>query len=463
MMLLSHALLIVGGAWHGDEYANFAAWRRGGISEFIRRLVEWSPRPASELPLYLYYLAVERFKAPLIAPFLATLWTIVIATAGVAAWQGGGSGLLQRFTLLLATLAMGLMGPLIGSLFFWPMGAAPYLLSLLGIMVVTLQILGGRTSSTGGQILSGCGLALAITSSEVGYFFAVSFIGTMLVLDAPRLLSSGRPRLWGAAWYLIPALLCAAVGAWILHIVFTNPMRGLGKDSPTFHDFWRSLEATIHGITAELTLGHGPPAGMDGPASRLAAGLLFAGFLWACRRGFVGTMAWRTALALLTGLVGCFLITIFASYYQYGSQAHETHGSFRHVLLVLILLVAARAMAPLWPVRGLPARIVGPAALAAAIVIAMTARAPALLADYRLIPEIRAARRAVWDSGLDRSQDRMRFEAAPSGALLIHMFPQPSGRYISDTPGTEWWMEGILRFFDKRVLEMAPRTQSSAS
>ena len=57
-VVASHAVLIPGGGWQGDEYFNFAAMRQAGFPFVTHRLLRWGPRPLSELLVHLYAGAV---------------------------------------------------------------------------------------------------------------------------------------------------------------------------------------------------------------------------------------------------------------------------------------------------------------------------------------------------------------------------------------------------------------------
>jgi hypothetical protein len=460
VVILGHFVLVLGGGWGGDEFANFARFQHDGFDWFVSRLLHWSPRPSSEAMLYLYWLAVAHWRTPLIAPFLAVLWAMLVGSAVVIAWHRGTPGVLPRFALALTILTMFLLGHRINDVFYWPMGAAPYLLTLVAITLVSFQVTVGDTSQLRARLVCGLGLTVAATSWETGLFFALSFTIAMLLLELPGLARRGFRGLTSSTWYLVPLAIALAETGWVGYVILSVPARGMGQDSLYFHHLWPSLTATLLDMGSALSLGDGSAAGFRGLSSLVVAGLLFLGFLWACRSGFGGRVPWRHMVALISGLIGCFTIITFASYYEYGATVHEPQAAIRQCLIVLVLLAVARLVEPLRRWR-LP-RIVGPTALIGAICIGMITRGPALISDYRLLPEIREARAQTWRSGLDPTTSTLHYVVPPQGRVLNGLIPWPSGHFVLGAPGTEWWMTGLMNFFGKSGIEFAPLVTNNA-
>ena len=142
-IVLLHAGWTPGGSWDADEYYNFALERVHGWRYAWERLYLWSPRPLSEAVLWLYDGAVTAVGAPLIAPFLLLLWAGLVAAAVVALWRPGIPGSPWRLAAALGVVAMFLLGHAINEMFYWPMGVAPYLLAITGIVVVTFRLIAG--------------------------------------------------------------------------------------------------------------------------------------------------------------------------------------------------------------------------------------------------------------------------------------------------------------------------------
>jgi len=101
-------------------------------------------------------------------------------------------------------------------------------------------------------------------------------------------------------------------------------------------------------------------------------------------------------------------------------------------------------------------QIIGPAALIAAVAIETIARLPGLIADYRLLPDIEAARALTWQSGHDPATATPRYVVGPQGLVLLGLIPSLPGSFVAGAPDTAWWMTGLMHFFHKQRLEFAP-------
>jgi hypothetical protein len=455
-VILAHFVLVFGAGWGGDEFFNIAIFRQNGLNWLVVRMLEWSPRPASDFVLYLYALAVNHWHMPLIAPFLATLWGILFASMILAARQPGSPDRAAQTALALSVGAMFLLGHGLNDLFFWPMGAAPYLLDLAGITVVTFQIISGGVARPAGQWACALGLALAATSSETGLFFALIFTVALVILHLLAWPRSSRADSSRQAWFVVPLAISLAVAACLACIVRNNPMRGIDAGSAYFHHFWPSLAATMAFAVPDMFWRDGGPAGIGWPAALVSDALLFAGFVWGCRVAFCNRLPGREMAALAAALLSCFTLTIFTSYFEYSERVHEPQTAFRRCLVVLGLLAAARLAGPIADRRRHLLQRLGPMALLGAIAIGFVLRLPGLMNDYALIPDMRAARTLTWQSGLDPTTATLRYVPPPQGEVLHGLIPSPPGRFVRGAPGIEWWMTGLMDFFNKRGLEFAP-------
>lgn len=453
-VILAHFVLVFGAGWGGDEFFNIAIFRRNGLNWVVARMLEWSPRPASDFVLYLYALAVNHWHMALIAPFLATLWMVLFASMILAARQPGSPARTAQTALALSVGAMFLLGHGLNDLFFWPMGAAPYLLDLTGIAVVTFQVISGGVVRPAGQWACALGLALAATSSETGLFFALAFTVALSVLHMLSRPRSRRAGFRSEAWLVVPLAISLAVAACLAYIVRNNPTRGIDDGSAYFHHVWPSLAATLSVAVPDMFLRDGGPAGISWPAALVCDALLFFGLVWGCRFAFANRLPGREMAALVAALSSCFMLTIFTSYFEYSERVHEPQTAFRRCLVVLGLLTAARLAGPIAD-RHLLQRL-GPMALLGAIAIGFALRLPGLMNDYALIPDIREARALTWQSGLDPTTATLRYVPPPQGQVLHGLIPSPPGRFVSGAPGIEWWMTGLMALFNKRGLEFAP-------
>lgn len=455
LVLVAHAVLIAGGRWDGDEFFNFTQYRQSGVAYLFFRMLHWSPRPLSELALYLYAVAVVQCDSPLITPFLGLLWAALAGGCLAAAWWGGRDGRLPRIAIGLTLIAMFLLGHQINEMFFWPMAAAPYLLALPAIVVAVFAVIGGHTQSASGRWIAAGALSVAVLSAETGLFLAVAFAALLWVAEDRRI-RDGIRGMAGTAWYLVPLALSGGILVCELSFRVGDATTGIGPTRAYFHQVWPSLGAALLTTPHELLLYDASAGGLSQTASLATEVLLLVGFYSGCGAVSFRKAQWHHLVALAVALPATVGLIVFASYYQYGAWGFERHRTFCQCLDVIWLLVLARTAAQrrLAPSR-LPA--FGAVGLMAAMAIAGAVRLPAIIHDTALIPEIREARDMTWHSGHDAASATLRFTLPPGGRVLEPSVWQ-SGHFTLQppTPGMPWYVPGVLAFFGKKAIDIVP-------
>jgi hypothetical protein len=188
-----------------------------------------------------------------------------------------------------------------------------------------------------------------------------------------------------------------------------------------------------------------------------------AGFFGIASTGCFARASWRQQAALALAPAGVVVLLILASYYQYGTWGFERHRTFCQCMVMQLMLVLGWIAAQWRPISARHGRVLGPLCLMAAVIVCMSARLPAIEHDYRLLPAIRAARDATWDSGMAPSTGAMRFELPPNGRIIEGMAWQPghygpqSGR--ADIP---WYAEDVVRYFSKHSIEIMPGSPTAS-
>ena len=455
LAILAHLPLLAGGRWDGDEFFFLFFLHRAGLPFFLS-IQAFRPEPVSDIALYLYAQAVYLFHAPLVTPFLALIWALLIGACVAAAWHGAATGRLFRIAIGSTVAAMFLLGHQINEMLFWPAGAA-YPISLAAITAATLLTINGCTASRGGRLAVGLALAVAALSAATGLFFAAGFGGVMLLLELPALWRGGRRGILRAAWYLVPFGLTLAIAGFIIRFGTAFKLTMAAPGNPYYHRPAASLIAMLHSLPGELLLHDGSRQGMSHTGSVLVQILLLAGFFGIASTGCFGKLPWRYRVALALAPVGVIVLTVFTSYYQYGAWGFERHHTFCQCMVVLLLLVLGWSAAQ-W--RPLPVRLgrrVGWPCLLLAVALGLSVRLPAIIHDYRLLPAIREARDATWDSGMARDSGAMRFVLPPKGLVLEGMVWTP-GHFTAQPqrPDTPWYVPDVLRFFGKQSVDIVP-------
>ena len=197
---------------------------------FFDRLMRWSPRPISEVLIWIYAGLVNLTDKPFIGMFLGWLWLMLLLTPLVAFWQlrmtvsedwRRPSPYFSIFAYQLIALFLLEHSP--GELFYWPVGAAAYLTTLTAITLCFFQLACSLTERHGGRIITCLSLVIAAGSSETGAFFA-------LVFGCFSLIGVSFDKITGAVfqrkilWCLIPGLFGISV-FWLLLHTRTKPRR----------------------------------------------------------------------------------------------------------------------------------------------------------------------------------------------------------------------------------------------
>ncbi len=477
MIVGAYAGLIPMGRWQVDEYRLFTLIRLWGVGDLPARLL-YSPRPFSELLLFLYGEAVLHLNRPLVTSFLAVVWVGLIASTALAAFvalprSAWRVPLAVAFTF--ALVAAALTGADATEAFYWPVAAAAYVPTLTAGLCLFFLV--ACPVSRRRRVMSGIALAVAACSSEVGAAFALCFALTMA---AERLLAVLRRRarpaaaLAGSAWWMIPGVLGALV-----FVAFFQLRSRYGVDAPGAGDarygtqIADSLLDGIRDLMAELVAGSGPPHGRPLIAAITARALFVLGFAWSWRLASPARACLdRDRAALAAALLGAAFFSIAAAYQHYGQLCCERQQSVRQSFLTLdLLLLVLAALAIRRPASALSRRstVAAPLILTAGILLPLLWRFEGLSNSYALFHWGIAARARTWASGL-RSDTRGMVLYLPPDHLLpdgrqglaVHGTSDPYRTY-GNWPDAPNLVQDVGRFFGKRSVAVCQPWQTDRS
>ncbi len=484
LLLLAHLGLIAAGQWEGDEWLNFFLFRTEGTGFLVHRILFWSPRPVSEVLVFLYACVVDAAQRPLVTPVLGLLWALLTASALTLAPALGpkrdalgdpagdqrvqevaeSTARFARVLTALAVLAFFLLGHQVAEMFYWPMGAAAYMTAIAALTCLVMLVLRGRHLSRSGAILAALAMIVAAGSAE---------IGAMAAGAAAILLAAAQWRRPARA-----ALLLLPLGAALLVLGFILNGRAadgaaLGSETSTIHALLPSLRAAATQFAHETLSLDAYPDGLAGLASGIAVKIaLFLGLRALCQVGLAGSSTPPAHLCcLVAALLAASYLSIAAALWQFGLVCCQRHDSFRQCLDVLVILLLAAlstrtpnsALARSTMPGGSHARsrpgmrplAAGSAWLLLAVALSLLHRGPlmhrlpALWADYLKMPEMLASRGHTWSSGLAPGTD-MVFHEPPQG-FVVGETDWPTGVFSLDQ-NPPWFMKGLLLYFAKQRL-----------
>lgn len=432
--VLAFAGLIPLGSWH-DEYFAFMVQRHQGFAAALDRIGQWSPRPLSELAIYVYGVAVEHFHAPLIGRAIAPFWLLLAAGVLLPAWRRR-EGMLAATTLL----AMLLLGHTVAEVFYWPFAVFAYLPTVTAAAALLALDWGGWLERRAGAVMVIAALLVAAASSEVGALFSVIYA----LLCAPMMRRS-RPRF--ALLLMLPLLL----GLVILYAEYTTRV---ALDAEVFgnpaiaHHPLRVLASLRETLLFQLLKGDDAGNVHRALNSGIATKLLFfAGIYLAMCEGSQPSS--RGAQRLRLALAGTALLTaalvLAASLYNFGAPCCERHDTLRQVYVLVALGALASCLAGFRRVHA--GRLAAPLLLLSSLLVPLWVAVPRLAHDYRNYTVSLDARRATWASGSAPGPHMQVVQVRPGLIVGGATFPP---QVYTRQPTFAGLMDWILLYFDKQ-------------
>jgi hypothetical protein len=444
------------GQWQADEYDNFARLRTRGWRFLFDRL-HWSPRPISELILTMYGWTVNQVHQPLIAPFLGLLWIVFIGAGLLGFFQDRAKRSYEEnwlaFVAAASLMASFLVGGGLTEVFYWPVGASAYLLTLSSSILFFWQAAEGRLATSRGRTLSSFALVLAACSSEMGAMFVASY-AFMKVLESmsERLTRRiARPAGTSILWWLLPGLVSLVVLSALGLNRFQQSEPGFTVASSTLGHPLLSVGAALRGLLSEVS-GVAPGLRPSRSTSRLLSEIMMLLGIGLCRPLNTSSKASAREIGnLVTALLLACLLSLTTTYLHFGTAGGQRHQLLRHCWILMaasgmgMLLFSSRVAARVrvWPKR----TIAGPIVLCLAVLVPW--HTGELIREYRAYPSIKRAIRENFKSGFQRGSDRIIYLLPPNKGVLAFAQIEP-GTYTVGSGAL--YPAYILKFFGKRTL-----------
>jgi hypothetical protein len=440
-VIASYASLLPLGKWHPDEFTRIHVIQAYGWHQVVNQIFGWAPRPVSELVLWAYAAIVTWTGKPNMVAFLAALWAAMLFGLYYAAQRN------QRHPALIATVLVAafLLLEKPGEMFYWPVGAAAYVLGVGSLGIACILTAEPRPRPW----LLGAALVCAAWCSEVTAIAVLIYAAFLLIahLSWPR-----RVRISWPMWSV-------AMAAALFPIVITVLYRGKISEvmlpgSPTVGSLWLSLIAALPEQLHELVTARLGAGWWGIPIALAVKLLLFLGFrALAADRKVDADASIRSVLLGLALLLTSYG-SLALSYDKFGVDCCERHETVRATLVVLALYSFAQA----WPMRrSLPLRA---GILALPLLAVFCWRVPDLIYDHGLIAPTLSNRSALWRSG-NQPGPIMVWTNAPIPRIADGDWALPPGTYTrtSETSpdALDWRDFAVMSFFGKHVLTVLPQ------
>ena len=382
IVLLPSITLLGLSSWQIDDYYQASLYRNDGLLAFWQRLYWWSPRPLSDSILYIYYGIVGYTRKPFVGIFLAILWMVFGVSLYISL-----KNIIQSTTCYLDQdikvinynykkiensniFYYKIVIPLLLSLllfiyflfvekpseiFYWPAGAAPYLLSASGIILTTstlIKISNSKHISYFETFSLVTFTILTAFSSEVGAVYSLLLslcLLTIIVSCCIKYIPVNWPILtWKQSNTMKLAIASSISFALSSTVLFFLKTSRVGKAE------LNSLASPITGnIKSSFIL-----------ATERIINETFFSYSFACKLallllvillGIQAKVSLKkstefTCLILIVPLLATNFVMINAAYYQFGELCCDRHLHFRAILtglslFLLGLMVASRLYA----------------------------------------------------------------------------------------------------------------------
>lgn len=451
-IIIGISLLLPQSNWMGDEYYQIGGMQnRSDRIVFILERLHWSPRPLSELCLFLYYEAVLHTRSALAASYNGLMWATYFLLTCLYARRPSWNACLIRLSIPMTFFVILAIRCPSYELLFWPAGVAPYLLTVAFILSLVLGFLDMKPENDAPSIWQTVLLVGMALSSEVGMVFAALWTvscGAYGLIEKRSLQRTGRIP----ARMALPLLACAAV-SWIS---ITGRLTGENiyqNNNPLGRQLWTALETTFHNYT------YGPYFNNHIFDHHLSSNIIFecAVFL-----GFYFLIS--SDIATSRRLVPFFLLTsaacvsaeftvTFISLRHYGFLA-DRHQDICLFLNLVTLFCLAGAIAIRHPVHigsVICRQNLGFLTLAICLLYITVKFTPLYYTSLSETTTILQDRSYTWKQGLS-SADKMIFLCQAQTPLIPACPEGISPQTYTLSNDTPWEPTGIMWFFKKTTL-----------
>jgi hypothetical protein len=459
-IVVLHLGLLTYGAWGADEYSIISHYRDQGAGYIWFRFWSWSPRPLSEVLIWLYASAVAATKQPLIVPALTGFWLALVAAASPALFRCAPGTFAPRALGATALLAFIVLGRHVAAVFYWPIGAVAYAPVVAAFLFLFCYLANEHTRGKAGGPLLTLVLIAAACSSEPGALLVViySCFAALVFLRSARNDASMRPRL---LWWVAPILASLFVIAMVAFNGRSTVAMLADGDNALYHHTIASIKAAIPVLPQEFVALDGETFDLRNFIRGAMVKLLFLIGMHCCwmpnDRTERADRSWLPILALSIAIAMFGMVA--GSFQEFGVECCDRHAFVRQSLGFIAVAAVAIWVPPVIVALHRWRLFVAPAALVMAAVIMIHPRTKDIREDYKFFTE------PARDRGLTAQSGRT---AGPEMAMYLpysdQLFPSqiPAGFHVAPD---NWWTPGILSYFHKEsvLILIAPtRGQNQA-
>ncbi len=462
VILTAYFGLVPLGSWF-DEFETVDVYARGGWDSLASRLLRWSPRPFSELLIFLYAQLVRSLRTPLIGPMLAALWVmlgvsvVAVPLAGRRAFLSGTSWR-QAILLSLGLWCLMLVGHPVSEFFYWPLGSVAYIPVAAGVCAVLWMFIIVGVDGARAPFVAALALSVVALSAEVGATLVAAFC-LMVFAQALKDRLARTPAFFANR---VVAPLTLPFGAAIAVLVAVRFGRVeseelLVEDSQLAHHLLPALSEAASRSVVELLSVDGVTMTPMHVALGIATKALFCLATFGILRPVVASPRTFRAEGRLLAFLGlaCFaslFVSLAAAVHHFGKVCCQRHGTFRQIM-VFLGLMAFSVCAAAWMRHASGERLRAPATartilfLLASVIIPASFSARDVAVDYRRYGAYRDIQKHNWTAG-SAPGDHFVYRVPTRGRIVGGLKVTEGTHTLADDSG--WLIHSIIVFFRKK-------------
>lgn len=459
-LIFAFAGMLGAASWQFDEYFALDYFQKEGFRFFWHRLTTWSPRPFSELLVYLYASIVNLTKMQLIPFVMGLLWGSLLLSISLNIIWFKETSIQNAIRLLFATLPilLTLCSTKTGELFYWPFGSLAYMPTLSALVVMFAILTWGNIDSYALPWTISC-LILA-ASSEMGAFFILFFSGFItLIYFFQKKISQPATIIW--LKLQIPALLIS-IGV-VLGLIFgrLGNKHETHTDPEASHNILTSIFATLPEFLTQLISNGTIENKIE--ATPILIKLCLGVFVFYLTPGSISNISKKPILASFgLACIATIWFTIFAAFYQFGTLCCERHDSVRYYLS--LLFISTFAIFAAHCIKNINPKLTHTLPLLACLILtlyATTASSTKLLPEYR---DYALTRKINADNWLFNNTPPFIFINNKKYSNLLNLSHTPEkGLYTSNSEKTPEFNLAILHYFDIKTINFQEKIYTSTN
>lgn len=461
LLLLGYAGLLGTSTWRQDEYYTLARYQTEGTHFLWHRIIAWSPRPFSELLIYLYAQLVNTTKLQLTPLMMGLVWFGLFFSIGM------GVHITQNTRISIGTRVLPVVLPVIltlsisktGEVFYWSFGSVAYMPTISAILLMLAILIWGNIQEH--ALPWGISASVLATSSEMGAFFVVALFTLLTLSGISRHKTIVHPDYeWTWLKPLAPSTLMAIAVLALLSFGRLGNSDEAKMGSEVSHNIAAALATGIP-ETARQILGKSETDWLE-LAPYFSIKILLGLFIfYLLRFSPIDPRKRSMVISFSLASIASIGLSEIGALYQFGVSCCERHDTTRHFLSYIGVISFSAGISSLMHGQKIKKSAtlicMGSGYILVALCTLLSAKK--LWLDYENQKSIINLHHENW---IFHQTPPFTFTIDSNSGYTYGTLPMPTeGTYIANHPNTPTFNESILRFFDANEIVFGKNIKNS--